>query len=328
MRDSIPVPPDLPEFIKGGSVFLVAGHREPDGDCIGSQLALCSALNRLGKKAIPCSAGPFKRPEIRSFEGRFTSRPGEGDRKEARVILVDCSEPDRTGDLEPFLAGLPLAVIDHHALGHRSGDKASVLYLDTDAPSVTVMILNLVEALGLGLTGEEAELLFLGLCTDTGFFRHVDAGGAETFSYAARLVRAGANPKETFRVINGGKSLESRLLLGRILSRSESYYGGKLLLSTETYEEIRDFGLGSRDSDTLYQLLQSVDGAEAIALLRQETPEKCTAGLRSRDSVNVAEVALVFGGGGHKNAAGFSHDGLLEDLRPMLVEAFKKHLFR
>ncbi|MDR3144970.1 MAG: bifunctional oligoribonuclease/PAP phosphatase NrnA [Treponema sp.] len=327
MTDPIPVPPELREFIHRGSTFLVAGHKEPDGDCIGSQLALCSALGRLGKRAVPCSAGPFKRPEIRSFESRFTSRPGDADREGARVILVDCSNQDRTGDLKPFLAGLPLAIIDHHALGNQGERNGhAVLYLDIKAPSATVMILNLIEALGLRPVGEEAELLFLGLCTDTGFFRHVDAGGAETFSYAARLVRAGANPKGTYAIINGGKSLESRLLLGRVLSRAEPYYGGKLILSTETYEDARRFGPEGRDSDTLYQLLQSVDGVEAIAILRQETLEQCTAGLRSRDSVNVAEVALAFGGGGHKNAAGFSHDGLIEDLYPMVVEAFKKQL--
>jgi phosphoesterase RecJ-like protein len=324
MADPIPVPPELREFIEKGNTFLVAGHKEPDADCIGSQLVLCSALGRLGKRAIPCSAGPFKRPEIRSYESRFVKCPGDADREGARVILADCSNTDRTGDLEPFIKGLPLAIIDHHALGNR--DKRTVLYLDVQAPSTTVMVLNLLEALDLPLTGEEAGLLFLGLCTDTGFFRHVDAGGAEAFSCAARLVRAGANPKEAYSIINGGKSRESRLLLGRILSRAESYYEGKLILSTETYEETRRFGQEGRDSDTLYQLLQSVAGVEAIALLRQETPEKCTVGLRSRDSVNVAEVALVFGGGGHKNAAGFSCDSLIEELRPMVVEAFKKQL--
>ncbi|MDR2402702.1 MAG: bifunctional oligoribonuclease/PAP phosphatase NrnA [Spirochaetaceae bacterium] len=324
MANPIPVPSELREFIRGGSVFLVAGHREPDADCIGSQLALCSVLDRLGKRGIPCSAGPFKRPEIRSFESYFTGNPGDTDREGARVILVDCSDLTRTGDLKPFLTGLPLAIIDHHALGnHHNG---AVLYLDIKAPSVTVMILNLMEALDVRLTGEEAKLLFLGLCTDTGFFRHVDAGGGEAFSCAARLVQAGANPRETYKIINGGKSLESRLLLGRILSRAESFYGGKLILTTEPYEEVRRFGPESRDSDVLYQLLQSVDGAEAIGVLRQETPERCTAGLRSRDTINVAEVALVFGGGGHKNAAGFSYDGLIENLHPMVVEAFKKQL--
>ncbi|MDR1948777.1 MAG: bifunctional oligoribonuclease/PAP phosphatase NrnA [Spirochaetaceae bacterium] len=323
----VPVPPELPEFIKTGNTFLVAGHKEPDGDCIGSQLALCSALERLGKRAIPCSAGPFKRPEIRSFENRFISRPEDSDREGGRVILVDCSEPERTGDLKPFLLGLPVAIVDHHALGNRGGwDTQPVLYLDTTAPSVTVMILNLVEALGLRLTGEEAEFLLLGLCTDTGFFRHVDARGALTFTYAARLVEAGANPKEIFKIINGGKSLGSRLLLGRVLSRAEAYYEGKLILSTETYEETQSFGKEGRDSDSLYQLLQSVAGVEAIVIIRQESPEKCSIGLRSRDWVNVAEVALGFGGGGHKNAAGFSYQGLIGELRPAVVEAFKDQL--
>jgi phosphoesterase RecJ-like protein len=188
------------------------------------------------------------------------------------------------------------------------------------------MILDVIEALGLNLAEEEAKLLFFGLCTDTGFFRHVDERGAETFTCAARLIRAGASPKKTFEAIHGGKKLGSRILLGLILSRAESYYEGKLILSTEAYEETQRFGLEGRDSDTLYQLIQSIAGVEAIAIIRQENPEKCTVGLRSRDRVNVARIAAKFGGGGHKNAAGFSAGGVIEKLRPALIAAFQDQL--
>jgi phosphoesterase RecJ-like protein len=319
------VPDELIQFIKTGSKFLVAGHKEPDGDCVGSQLALCSALRRLGKTALPCSAGPFKRSEIKSYEGLFTAAPGDQDRENARVIVVDCSAPGRTGDLAPFLEGLPTAVIDHHATGdHPAPSAEAPVFLDAAAPSVTFLILHLIEALGERPSREEAELLFFGLCTDTGFFRHVDQGGAETFTAAAQLVQAGANPKKTFHAIHGGKSLGSRILMGILLARAEPLFGGRLILSYEQYEETRRFGLEGRDSDSLYQLLQSVAGVEAIAIIRQETPENCTVGLRSRDAVDVSAVAAGFGGGGHKNAAGFSVNGAVEELRPQLIAAFEK----
>jgi phosphoesterase RecJ-like protein len=329
MFTPIPVPAGLLNFIKGGDKFIVTGHKEPDGDCVGSQLALVSVLRRLGKEAIPCSPGPFKRTEIKPFEGRFIGRPGEGEKDGARLIVVDCTGIDRTGDLEKDFAGIPTAIIDHHASarqGDKNGDAVSdgPVYRDIDAPSVTFMIRELIEALGLEPTAEEAELLFFGLCTDTGYFRHVDQGGAETFTCASRLIQAGASPKAAFNAINGGKSFASRLLLGRILTRAESHFGGKLILSTEPLEDTQAFGLEGRDSDTLYQLLQSVGGVEAIVIIRQETADNCTVGFRSRDRVDVSAVAAQFGGGGHKNAAGASIPGHIADLAPKILRAFEK----
>ena len=321
------IPPELLNFIRKGKKFLIAGHQEPDGDCVGSQLALASVLRRMGKEAIPCSAGPFKRAEIKSYEHFFSAAPDEKDRAGASLIIVDCSDPDRTGDLEPFLENLPLAVIDHHEGGEYAavaeGSAKGAMYVDARAPSATIMVLKVIEALGLELLREEAELLFFGLCTDTGFFRFVDVGGAEAFDAAAALVRSGANPKVAFAAMHGGKSLDSRRLLGHILTRAESLFGGKLILSVEEYEETCRFGLEGRDSDSLYQLLQAVAGCEAIVIIRQETPEKCTIGLRSRDWVDVRRIAESFGGGGHKNAAGFSTAGTISELRPKIIKAFE-----
>jgi phosphoesterase RecJ-like protein len=321
---AVVVPKELLDFIVQGRKFLVAGHKEPDGDCVGSQLALASALRRLGKKAIPCSAGPFKRPEIKGYEQFFTTTIGAAEREDAFVIVVDCSMSSRTGDLSPALEGLPTAVIDHHSKGEHAPSTATApVFLDPTAPSVTFMLLPLIEALGLTLTCEEAELLFFGLCTDTGFFRHAGEGSAETFEYAARLIRYGVSPKRIYNLMNGGKSLGSRYLLSIQLERMRSYFDGQLLLTSEEYAETQEFGLEGRDSDSLYQLLLGVSGVEAIAIIRQESPDNCTVGLRSRDRADVAAVASRFGGGGHKNAAGMSIAGTIQDIQPQILEAFR-----
>jgi phosphoesterase RecJ-like protein len=320
-----PVPEELIRFIREGNKFLVAGHKEPDGDCIGSQIAFASCLTRMGKEAVLCSAGPFKRTEVLPYAKRFVPDPGTKERENARLIVVDCSAGSRTGDLAQHLEGLPTAVVDHHSTGdHPVHSSITPVYLDADAPSVTFMILRLIEALGLSPSKEEAELLFFGLCTDTGFFRHVDGSGGEVFASAAALIRSGADPKKTFQAINGGKSLGSRILMGLILSRVESCFDGRLLVSFEKYEETQRFGLEGRDSDSIYQLLQSVAGVEAIVVIRQETPENCTVGFRSRDTVDVAAIAASFGGGGHKNAAGLSIKGSIEELKPKFIAAFEK----
>ncbi|MDR2178332.1 MAG: bifunctional oligoribonuclease/PAP phosphatase NrnA [Treponema sp.] len=323
MVKPVPVPPELVEFIMTGGKFILAGHKEPDGDCIGASLALRSALKRLGKEVILCSAGPFKRTEIKPYEHLFIASPGDAERRNAQVIIMDCSSSERTGDLEARIAGLPLAFIDHHSAGVRPGAGA-VVYLDPEAPSVTSMILTLIEALGLKPTQEEAEYLLFGFCTDTGFFRHIDAGNMEAFVRAGRMVGAGASPKKVFNAINGGKSFNSRILLGIQLSRVEKYFDGRLIYTCEEYEETRCFGLEGRDSDSLYQLLLSVTDVEVIIVIRQETPERCTVGLRSRDWVDVAAVAADFGGGGHKNAAGFAVSSIIADLKPRILSRFER----
>jgi phosphoesterase RecJ-like protein len=139
------------------------------------------------------------------------------------------------------------------------------------------------------------------------------------------MIRAGASPKRAFQAINGGKSLESRILLGRILSRAERLFEGRLIVSCETGEDIQCCGQASRDSDTLYQLLQSVAGVEAIIIIREESPSKCTVGLRSRDRIDVAAIAAAFGGGGHRNAAGVSIEGTITNVREKLVNEFDKY---
>jgi phosphoesterase RecJ-like protein len=324
MKPPLTIQEELIRFIISSSKFIVAGHKEPDGDCVGSQLALCSVLRRLGKEALPVSAGPFKRPEIMQYEGLFCAAPSEAEKACAKAIVVDCSDLKRT-DLESSLGGLPAAFIDHHEEAENpTFGKETLVFRDEDAPSATYLGLTVIEALGLRPTKEEAELLLFGLCTDTGFFRHVDSDGAETFHHAARMIEAGASPKQVFNMIHGGKSFNSRKLMGNILSRAEVFFDGRLIISYETYEDACQFGLESRDSDSLYQLLQSVAGVEAIALLRQETPEKCTGGLRSRSEIDVAAIAAVLGGGGHKNAAGFSLKGNISETREKIIDTFRK----
>jgi phosphoesterase RecJ-like protein len=319
------VPEDLVHFIKSGSKFIVVGHKEPDGDCVGSQLALCSALVRLGKEAVACSSGPFKRPELRDYSGRFVAVPAEEEKSGARLIIVDCSGGDRIGSIDELLKGLPAAVIDHHAARSSSSSVPDIpVYVDPNSPSTTLLVLNVLNALNLELTSEEASLLLFGLCTDTGFFRHLNEKNAAAFEAAAKMVSAGASPKDIYRMLNAGESLNSRILLGHILSRTEPFFDGRLLLSCETLEDSGTFGIESRDSDKLNQLLLTVYGVEAVVIIRQEFADNCTVSLRSVDKINVAHIAASFGGGGHRNAAGFSIKGVIPDIKQLILESFTK----
>ncbi len=317
----LPVPVALLDFIDRYGPFYVIGHKEPDGDCVGSQLALASFLKRSGKTAYLCSAGPFSRNEIMSYESRFfIEAPPEKPSERAAAIILDCSSLKRIGIVADTLPKVPIAFIDHHAAGSAVGD---VLFIDEKAPSVTAMVLLLIEAMGGRPTKEEAEYLLFGLGTDTGFFRHLDEQSEETFLEVSRLVSAGASPKRVYNLIHGGKSLLSRKLMGEILTRTESHFDGALLVSFVTLKDQQRYGLASRDSDTLYQLLMSITGCEAAIIIRQEGETDCTVGLRARDRIDVGSIASVFGGGGHRLAAGLSIRGGLEEVKGKLVGAFE-----
>ena len=320
------IPRELLDFINNGKNFLIAGHESPDGDCIGSQLVLASALKRLGKEVSVYSAGPFNRTEIESYRHLFIEtlpEPSARQNPAPSLIIVDCSSLDRVGGQWERLKGLPAAVIDHHSSREDSAE-AEICCIDENAPSATFLVMKLLLELGLEINREEAGLLFFGLCTDTGFFRHVEENGAGVFEAAAALIRLGASPKSAFLAMNGGKSLNSRILIGNALTSSESHFGGKLILVFQKYEDISRLGLENKDSDSLYQLLQSVAGVEAIVLIRQETPAaECNVGLRSRSLVDVGKVAKTFGGGGHKNASGFTLAGSIAETRQKIIEAFE-----
>jgi phosphoesterase RecJ-like protein len=318
MYTRLPVPQGILDFIVEGSSFLVAGHKEPDGDCVGSQLALGELLERLGKKVTLVSAGSWKRTEIAPFQGRFKDTVAGSDPQNTKLIVVDCSSLERTGDLEAALAVFPSAFIDHH----QTANSTDLCYINPTAPAAAALVLALWEAFELPLTLDAAEYLLFGLCTDTGFFRHVDGGGVETLADTQKLVAAGGNLKKTFAAINGDRTLDSRKLLGTVLAKAESYYDGRLIVSTEELEETEHFGRENRDSDMLYQLLQSIGGVEAIAIVRQDTPEICALGFRSKSAVDVSKIAASFGGGGHKNAAGAYVEGTIARLKPQVIEQF------
>ncbi len=307
------------DFIRMYDAFYVLGHKEPDGDCAGSQLALASFLNRLGKEAWPLSAGPFSKPEVMGFEDRFLDAvPDQPPYGRAAALVVDCSSLSRTGALADLLPDVPVAFIDHHTGVDLRGGTG---WIEPGAASVTSMVLVLIERFGMTPTREEAELLFYGLATDTGFFRHPDETGAEAFVTAARLVEAGASPKRSHFRMYGNKTLASRYLLADILARIVPYHDGRLLVSWIDLEDQRRYGPGSRDPDLVFQLLMTVADCEVSMVVRQETERNCTVGLRSRGRVNVAAFAAGFGGGGHRLAAGLSVDGLIPVVRDRLVAA-------
>ena len=316
---------ELKNFLTSHEFFFVIGHKEPDGDAVFSCLGMAEILKKMDLPYQLLSAGPFKRTDIKDKAELFTNTPtflSEPERKKTGLIILDCSEMSRLGEIDGDLEHLDTYVIDHH----KTASVDSNCIIDPTSPATTALIQQIYEKLIGPLSKTAAENLFFGLCTDTGYFRFLNEDSAEVFRQAARLVEAGASPRKTYDKMTGGKAFNTRKLLGIMLSRTERYYNNKLAVTYETMDDTKKFGQEGRDSDALYSALLSTEGIEAVLFVRQDTEFTCTAGFRSKDSVDVSAIAAKFGGGGHKNAAGLSIEGKLETIMPMICKEFAKVL--
>ncbi len=316
---------DFKQFINSHNFFFIVGHKEPDGDCITSCLGIAAILDHFGKPYQLLSAGPFKRNEVIRWQEKFSAEmtfQDEAERKATGLIIADCSEIIRLGDIDGDLKGSDTFIIDHHKTSEIGGDIKGVI--NPDAPACAFLVQLFYEALIGSVPTDLAKILFFGICTDTGFFRFLTENSAPVFAAVSRLVADGADPRTTYREINSGKPYSTRKLLGILLGRAEKYLDGRLVVTYETLEDTKKWGLEGRDSDSLYQLMLSAKGVEAVVFLRQDTPTTCTGGFRSQDKIDVSAVAAKFGGGGHKNASGMSCNGRVETLIPQIVKEFAR----
>ena len=316
---------EFKDFISNHQYFYIIGHKEPDGDCIASCLGIADILKKSNKEYKLLSAGPFKRPEIKKFEKQFSNKTDFLDNKDREItglIILDCSELSRLGEIEGDLTGLDIFVIDHHKTSNLP--ENAIGFIDSEAPACAYLVQIFYEKIIGKIPLKLANILFFGLSTDRGYFRFLTKDSAEVFMAAARLVSYGVEPKMIYNEINSGKPYSTRQLLGVLLSKAERYLDGKLVITYETLEDTKKYGSEGRDSDALYQLLLSSQDVEAAVFLRQDTISTCTGGFRSVDKIDVSQVAAKFGGGGHKNASGMSTDGKIENLIPLIVKEFAK----
>lgn len=317
----------LKDFIQNHTSFIVIGHKEPDGDCIASCLGIAAILEHYNKPHQLISAGPFKRHEIVKFQSKFSSNIDFMDsieREQTGLIITDCSELSRLGDIDFDFKGLDTFIIDHHKTSDLSENCLG--YINGNAPAAAYLIQLFYENLIGPLPKELAEIIFFGICTDTGFFRFLNTSeeACDVFNAAARLTSYGADPRKIYNEINDGKPWSTRKLLGQLLSRAERYLNGKLVITWETLDDTHKLGSEGRDSDALYQLLLSSKDVKAAVFLRQDTPTTCTGGFRSLDDVDVSIIAAKFGGGGHKNASGMSTEGRIDTLIPSIIKEFAR----
>src|SRR6266404_4456919 len=312
------------DAIRSHDRLLLVTHENPDGDALGSILATKLALDQLGKDSVMYLYGDAPLPAEYSFMPLAElQRQLPDDWRERVLIAVDCANESRLGpDPEP-LAGAPLVIdIDHH---HDNSRFGAVNLIVANASSTGEVLRDLFAALGVELTPDIAEALYIALVTDTGRFQYSNTT-AKSLRLAAELVEAGADVHAIFRRVYETVQFAKLKLLARALDRAQLYEGGRLLVSYLVRSDFSEVGAVEPYSEGIIDYLRQAEGAELVALIREPPTEggpRHRISLRSsHDEVDVSAIARQVGGGGHRQAAGFSSEGSIEEITEFIRGAY------
>jgi len=312
------------DALRANDRFLVVSHENADGDALGSLLATALALRQLGKHADMYLSGDSPVPREYEFMHLDGLLPDVPDDIEERVLVaVDCAQADRIGPHPEDVLKAKLTVdIDHH---HDNSRFGHVNLIVSEASSTGEVMRDVFRELGVALTPEIAEPLYIALVTDTGRFQYTNTT-PKSLRLAAELVESGADVHAVFQQVYESVEFAKLKLLARALERARVLEGGRVIVSVLLRTDFADAAAPGAYSEGIIDYLRAVEGSELAVLIR-EPPEEGRptrrVSLRSSvDELDVSAVARVFGGGGHRQAAGFSSDASVEEITEIVREGF------
>jgi phosphoesterase RecJ-like protein len=318
--------------LRSATRVVVATHENPDGDAIGSLVAAAAGLRQLGKTVRtylePSSSIPS---ELRLLDVSGLERHlDESELGSWTLLTLDCATMRRLGRGHQRVIDAVATVIDidHHYDNTRFG---AINLIDGSASSTAEILLDVLEALGVELTPDIAQSLYVALVTDTGRFQQRTTG-ANALRMAARLVAAGVDIELVYQRVFETVPMRKLRLLGRVIDHLVLYEGGRVAVSHVARADFATLGAAESDTEGLVDHLRAIAGVEVAALIREPPfaddgvapPDRVS--LRSRGGIDVSAIARKAGGGGHKQAAGFSHGGDLVSIRRFIVSEAAERL--
>ena len=310
---------DILVELKNAKTIVILTHESPDGDAISSSLSVMHALAQFGKNAdvvIPEHAKDFD-----FLPGADQILNNGKEEQYDLAISVDCTDLKRlAGGKEYFETAKKTVEIDHHSVNAMFADYN---YVDPVSPSCCQVLIAMFEYYGVEITKEIANCILTGMITDTGGFQW---GGVtpETFEFAAELIRKGAKIKEICRKALRNKTKAHCKLERLVYDRLEFYEDDKIAISYITIEDNQNTGAKLGDEEGLTEMLRDIEGVEVAVLLKEkEGKNGYKASLRSHETINVSEICLLLGGGGHPGAAGCFIPGTLEQAKAKILDAIK-----
>lgn len=308
--------------LRNASSVLIGTHLNPDGDALGSALAMSQYLTGIGiENEVVCHHLAPRNLQFLPGVERLRLEPKHD--KHDLGILLDLDSLDRLGNTEPYLAACQrLVVIDHHVPHEAPGDLRIV---DTTASATALILTRLLLALEANITPDMATCLLTGIVTDTGSFRFRNTT-PEAFSLSAILLERGADMNRVSEEIFQRKPLSSTLLLGHMLDTMRLDCHNQLAWGVLNREDFEHAFAQDEDTEGFVNEMLFIDSVQIAAILREPKPGRIRCSIRSRGDLDVAAVARQFGGGGHRNAAGCTFDMPLAEAETVLVESLRKCL--
>lgn len=311
------------DAIRDHERFVITTHENPDGDALGSLLAAKLALDQLGKDTVMVLHGDSPLPGEYAFMPLVELRRRWPDDVAERVLLaLDCANESRIADPE-VLGRVPLSIdVDHH---HDNSRFGQINLIVPDASSTGEVLSDLFAELGVELTPDIAEALYIALVTDTGRFQYTNTT-PKAFRLAADLVVAGADVHRIFQGVYESVEFAKLKLLARALERAQVYEGGRIVVSYLLRTDFAEVGAAEPYSEGIIDFLRAVEGADMAVLIReppQQTGPPRRVSLRaSIDELDVSAIARKSGGGGHRQAAGFSSEASIEEITEFVRREF------
>jgi phosphoesterase RecJ-like protein len=314
---------DVVDAIRGHDRFVVTTHENPDGDALGSLLAMQLGLVQLGKDTVMVLHGDAPLPVEYGFMSLDQLRRRWPDDVAERVLVaLDCANESRIADPE-VLGRVPLSIdVYHHHDNTRFGRINLVV---ADASSTGEVIRDLFRELGVELAPDIAEALYIALVTDTGRFQYTNTT-PKALRLAAELVEAGADVHRVFQGVYESVQFAKLKLLARALERAQVYEGGRIVVSYLLRTDFADVNAAEPYSEGIIDYLRAVEGADMAVLIREpprrDGPTRRVSLRASVDELDVSAIARKSGGGGHRQAAGFSSEASIDE-----ITAFVRHEF-
>jgi bifunctional oligoribonuclease and PAP phosphatase NrnA len=306
--------------------FAVVSHENPDGDALGSLLGGALGLRELGKDVVMYLAGTAPTPaEYHFLDLSEVTREVPVDMEQRVLLAVDCANDRRIGEDPEAVDRAALVVdVDHHHDNSRFGDVNLVV---PEASSTAEVVRDLLRELEVELTPAIAEALYVGLVTDTGRFQYTNTT-PKALRLAAELVEAGADVHGIFRHVYETVQFAKLKLLARALDRARLFDGGRLVVAYLLRGDFADVGAEEPFSEGIIDHLRAVEGSEMVALIREpprdEGPARRISLRSSHDEVDVSAIARLRGGGGHRQAAGFSSEESIDEIIEFLQREFAR----
>lgn len=308
--------------IKQGKVFYIVSHVLPDGDSIGSMLALGEALESIDKEVhIFCQDPvPRKYAFLKGIDKiRDTGMLLKG---QETILALDCSDLDRLGVFKDTVSRAKFIInIDHHVTNHNYG---TLNLIDSGAAATGEIIFKLIQELKAPLTGSIADALYVAISTDTGSFKYENTTPG-THRLAAHLLESGVKPGALSQQIFDERPLSFYLLLKDALATLELHSGDKIAVMTVSYDMLERFGTSVDDLEGLVNYTRNIEGVEMGILFFLEKEDDIKVGLRSR-GVDVSRLAGQFNGGGHARAAGCRMKGEFSEVKDAVLKAARELL--